>query len=622
MVTAFLKMISLSSFLLSAFGAVFFFRNHLISERKTVAILATLGLSRKNILRIYLQQNIFLSACAALLAILFALLWGRIFPQVIWHLYQFQLPASIPFKSMLGGFALSILTSIILGMASFISLFRIPPATLLKPLEGRKINRILALSLFFLQGFYFFAIAIGNSRSWMISSLSIGIMLGSLLLLGLFGWTLFQGLWKIRRYFHYGLRLALGNLRLGHEKSLLAFAALGFVTLSLSLIPQLQNLILNEIQSPQGRILPQLFLFDIQEDQAEPFSEFLSEKFKTEKSFHLDPLAPMIRARLEKVNGVNFDRENEAKGSVGKESTEEIRRRQIRNRGFNLSYRDSLSDAEVLVSGKFWEKSGAAGVNKITPPEFSYRESAAQENANLPEISVEKDYAARLNFKLGDHLLFDVQGVEVEGRITSLRKVRWTSFQPNFFVLFEPGALAEAPKTFLATLKGIPLDKLSPLQDEISAAFPNFTCLNLEEVIKKTVTLLNKMAMLIQLLSIFALGIGLTLLWLIVDSLIKENKTTTMLLRTLGETRKRMVFFYTLQFTSFCLSAGMAGYGLSLISVWVVNQFLWQVPWHPSLSIFLTCFIGSLTIGIACSVYAVYRGLNEPLRGLLSQMHN
>src|SRR5690606_32005397 len=140
-------------------------------------------------------------------------------------------------------------------------------------------------------------------------------------------------------------------------------------------------------------------------------------------------LSPMVRARILKVNGQDYERKI---AETGFKTREEEREARIRNRGVNLSYRSSLADSETIVSGR--DFSGEFDPQK-------------QDKA---ELSVEFRFAERMGLKIGDILEFDVQGVEIEGQIINLRRVKWTSFQPNFFILVQNGVLNEAPKTFIA----------------------------------------------------------------------------------------------------------------------------------------------------------------------------
>jgi putative ABC transport system permease protein len=652
MVTAFLKMLSLSAFLLSAVGAAFFFRHHLVGERKTVAVLATLGAPRRRIVGIYVAQNLFLSSLAALVGMALARVWSVGLPILIRRLYAIDIPAALPLSTFFIGLGLAVCTSLLFGVTGFAGLGRIPPATLIKPLETAPLGWPARAGLFLLQGAFFFALAFADSRSWLLSALSVGAMGGAFLLLAVMGWAAFKVFWMLRSRLGYSLRIVLGSIRLGREKSLLAFAALGFVAFTSCLVPQLQDLILNEIRVPKGRVIPQLFLFDIQEEQLEDLQALIGARGEA-----LAQTSPMVRARLEKVNGAIFKRDedkrgedkgdedkgDEVKGEVdGREEAkrngasvdstapgkrpffaplarlraaaaaitgsrrghkraatlEQRNRQQFRNRGFNLSYRDTLSEAETLVAGTFWKGPVAEG--------------------SLPEISMEKEFAKRLRLKLGDTLAFDVQGVEVQGRITSLRKVRWASFQPNFFVLFQPGALDEAPKTFLGTVKEIPPEAAEDIQNRVSEAFPNVTLMNLKDVIGRMVETLGKLTWLVRFLSGFALLIGLAILWLVVDALVAENQRTIQLLRALGEPRSRLARMFLAHYAGFCLTAGLTGYFLSLAAAYLINLAVWQVPWIPSPWIFFVCAGASMAVGAACSLYAAYRGAGRPLRELLS----
>ncbi|MDB5048383.1 MAG: ABC-type transport system, permease component [Fibrobacteres bacterium] len=597
MVTAFLKMLSLSAFLLSAVGAAFFFRHHLVGERKTVAVLTTLGAARRRIVGIYVAQNLFLSTLAAVSGMALARLWSIGLPLLLHKLYNIDIPSNLPLSTFFIGLGLAVCTSLLFGFTGFAGLGRIPPATLIKPLETAPLGVLPRIALFLAQGAFFYALAMADSRSWLLSALSVGAMGGAFLLLGALGWSAFKVLWMLRSRMGYALRIVLGSIRWGREKSLLAFAALGFVAFTSCLVPQLQDLILNEISVPKGRVIPQLFLFDIQEEQLQGLQALIKSRGQT-----LAQPSPMVRARLEKVNGVPFKREEAGKPAGGGNrkavTLEERNRQQFRNRGFNLSYRDSMSDAETLIAGKWWKGRAAEGA--------------------VPEISMEKDFAKRLKIRLGDLLAFDVQGVEVEGKVTSLRQVRWASFQPNFFVLFQPGALEEAPKSFLGTIKQIPPDQAEDIQNRVSEAFPNVTILNLKDVIGKTVETLGKLTWLVRFLSGFALLIGLAILWLVVDALVSENQRTILLLRALGEPRSRLARLFLAHYAGFCLMAGLTGYFLSLAAAWIINLVVWQVPWIPDLGIFLVCAGASLFVGVLCSLYAAYRGAGQPLRGLLS----
>ena len=47
--------------------------------------------------------------------------------------------------------------------------------------------------------------------------------------------------------------------------------------------------------------------------------------------------------------------------------------------------------------------------------------------------------AKEMHLKVGDALGFDVQGMPFAAKVGSIRKVDWSRFEPNFFVVFPDG---------------------------------------------------------------------------------------------------------------------------------------------------------------------------------------
>ena len=64
-----------------------------------------------------------------------------------------------------------------------------------------------------------------------------------------------------------------------------------------------------------------------------------------------------------------------------------------------------------------------------------------------PGVSVEAELAASLKLQLGDLLTFDIGGEQRQARVSSLRSVHWDSFQPNFYMIFQPGTCRCQPRT-------------------------------------------------------------------------------------------------------------------------------------------------------------------------------
>jgi putative ABC transport system permease protein len=243
------------------------------------------------------------------------------------------------------------------------------------------------------------------------------------------------------------VKLAVLQISRNKVSSITVILALGLGTLMLNFIPQIKAGLETEISMPHTSKLPSLFMFDIQDDQVENLKKLIKEE-----GLVLTQLSPMIRGRLVTING---EENKKAEFPSDSPTREEERASEQRNRNYNLSFRQGLADSETLTAGR------------ELAPMFDERSS------QIPEISLEFRFAERLGLKLGDVMEFDVQGVPVKGQVVNFRKVRWTSFQPNFFIQFQPGVLDAAPKTFVAALSATAAERKAKMQNQIVSQFSN-----------------------------------------------------------------------------------------------------------------------------------------------------
>jgi putative ABC transport system permease protein len=208
------------------------------------------------------------------------------------------------------------------------------------------------------------------------------------------------------------------------------------------------------------------------------------------------------------VNGKPFEKDDGDRKSITRE--EELERR-FRNRGLNLTYRDRLTESEEIVAGE--DFSSETGARKV---------------------SVERDFAKRLGLALGDRLVFDVQGVEVEATIANLRRIRWTSFLPNFFLQFAPGVLDDAPKTFLVAVSRLDVEAKQDVQSALVDRFANVSILDVAQVVERILEILGQMHWAMRLMALLVLLVGLAVLFAIVRERAESQTREVALLKAVG----------------------------------------------------------------------------------------
>jgi len=409
--------------------------------------------------------------------------------------------------------------------------------------ESAKVNVGGVVLLLISVAVLFMLLTFMQARSWrvtgtFISALAVSVVVVAGLAFGFLNFIkrIRKSSWSWRAH----LFTAQWTRRTGTSLLLITVSALA--GLLSQLLPHLEKTLVGELTSPEGIERPSLFMVDIQDEQLEPLKDFLNKQ-----GLEVSQYAPFVRARILSVNGAEFER-----GEIGALSTrEEENDARFRNRGVNLSYRKELSDTETIIAGKDWKDLS------IDPP----------------EIAVEEAYAKRLQLEMNDVLRFDVQGIEIEAKIAAIRKIRWESFNPNFFVQFPDGVLNEAPKTWIMALKKHPSLTAPKMQTMITREFPNITSINVSEALDSATVLIGQLSSGLQMASRLSLSLGIfVFLMILLFQLVSARRDWQQLL-VLGLTRKQVWGLQVITYGLLCLFGTAIGAVLSLAVAWGLFKF-------------------------------------------------
>jgi putative ABC transport system permease protein len=571
----YLGLVALVALFLAGIGAGYLFRSFLARRTKEIAILTSLGVTHRMAQRIYLLQLGILGGLAALFTCGVA---AGLFPIASWAISPY-----LPFPIELH---LSLRTALLaLGLGSFGSVLICYPVLLkikeLKPSElfqesanpearfsRRQVAGMLP-GLVVLAGLSFW-----QAHSFKMGGLFLGAFLGSLVLLALAGSGVLSLLSFLERSSNFSIRTSIRNLRRSKLSSISCFIAIGIGMLLLNLIPMIQSSLDAELARPADAEIPSLFLFDIQDEQLNSLKAYLDQE-----KIRILGLSPLIRSRLSKINGESFTKKAADSSFATREEEQQAR---SRNRGYNLSYRTAFSSAEKIVSGN----------------PFSGRYDPA--GSAPAEISLERRFAERLGIHLGDTLEFDIQGLPIEGKVVNFRKVRWTSFQPNFFILFQPGVLDEAPKTFIAAVPKLPLEQKLSLQNGIVQRFPNVSMIDVSDVTKKILEVFSQMSGALRVMAWLSLFAGFVVLFSISSHQASSRRQETNLLKVLGARFSDIRRMVAMEFATLGLCASAFGVVLSYLVSWLITEFLfdgnWVFTWQtPLVSVVAAGALASLT---------------------------
>jgi len=320
-----------------------------------------------------------------------------------------------------------------------------------------------------------------------------------------------------------------------------------------------------------------LLLFDVQPDQRETVEGFVGTR-----AFGPLEVTPLVPSQLSAINGTPVEALLERPGDE-RPSAWAMRRE------YRHTYRAELSGSEVMVAGAWWDeesvdgRAGAAGGNG-----GDGRAAAERANgdgaAGVARISMEVELAESLRVGLGDHITWDFAGVPVESRITSLRSVDWARFETNFYVIFEPGTLEEAPQSAVILSRVEGAQERAELQRDLVLRFANVSVLDLS-VLQQTIDeILQGANQGIRFLGIFSTVAGVFVLIGALATSRYQRMRESALLKTLGARRRVVLEILTVEYAVLGSLSTAAGLVLAIVAGWLMTWTVFEVPFRLDLA--------------------------------------
>jgi putative ABC transport system permease protein len=393
--------------------------------------------------------------------------------------------------------------------------------------------------------------------------LSIGLLWGSAALL--------SGLARrvVSRRWPYVVRQGIANLYRPASQMRAVVLALGFGSFLVSTIILVQTNLLASFEVTAAASRGNVVFFDVQEDQRDGLSALVRAGAHT-----LISVTPIVTMRFAGANGLDPVQWAARQGMPSRSWA--IRRE------YRSTFRDSVVATETLLSGEWF-----------TPP---------APGDSVFEVSLERDITGELHLALGDTVAWDVQGVRVRTVLTSTREVDWGRFEPNFFAVFQPEAIAAAPKQFV-TIASVASDTaVALLQRETVRRFPNVSSLDLT-LVRRTITgIVDKVTLTVRFLALFSLAMGIPVLFSAVAATRRDRLREGVLLKTLGATRAQIGRILFAEYAVLGLLGGLTGMLLSFAGAWALVTFVFEGTFRmaplPAIGIAGAMMALAVTIGI------------------------
>ncbi len=571
----FFSLVGLAALLVGGIGVAGAVTGYLQGKRETIATLKCLGATGGFIFAMFgLEVGII-----ALLGIGLGLIMGAILPALALSVPGFIafLPivpgiAIYPVPLMVAagyGFAVAVLFSLwplarareVTAAALFRGLvartrFR-PPGLIIAGLIGA-LGTIAALAL---------ATAVRPSFAlWFIAgavvafTLFLGLAKGVSHIAGACARRLARG--KVRRP---RLSLALANIHRPGAPVRPIIVALGVgLTMFVALV-QVEGNLRRQITERIPANAPAFFFIDIQPDQVAGFEAAVRSVPGAGRIKRM----PTMRGRIIKVGGKPVELKRVKHGA----------RWAVRgDRG--LTYIGPKPEGAEIVSGRWW------------PADYK----------GPPLISLDARIARGLGVGVGDSLTLNVLGREITGQIANTRHVTWSTLGLNFVIIFSPGALEDAPQTYIATVR------VSPQAEEavvraVTDRFENITAISVRQALAAITDALDNIAIAARATAALALIAGILVLAGALGAGLAERIRDAVILKVTGARRTDLALAYLMEYGIAGLATGLVAAVTGSLAGYFILTLIMETDWvilvGPAAMVLAVAALAVIALGFA-----------------------
>ncbi|MCG9750916.1 ABC transporter permease [Vibrio brasiliensis] len=539
-------------------------QHYVTTRRKTIAMLKSLGASKRWVTRWLLTQVSIL--------LVTAIVFGTSLGMLLEFLLRIPLVDLLP--NPLPGYGIkpaliAITTSILIAVPALgIPLLGLINVSAVNVMQSQAVSqqskRRFLLLLFplvpMLVAYY------DNLLVWIV----LAGMGGLFLVLGLLSVAITKSL--ARMPLSPALKLALSRINRSTAATGIQFGALALSLMLLATMWLVRTDLLSDWSRTIPKDAPNAFALNIAPYEKDGYLKVLDNN-NIERSLDY----PIIRGRLVDVNGVD------AKSVAnGRESSDALRRE------INFTFADGIPAHNEVVTGQWTQANG---------------------------VSVEQDVAEELGIEIGDKLGFVINSQPVSAIVNSIRAVEWRDMKPNFYFIFTKDVLAEIPATYLVSFRVEETD--NELLNGLSRQYPTVSLMDIRVMGAKIQQLLEQIVWSITLLAGIGVLSGLLLIFTLLRLSLGQRQEEIQLYRTLGASKKRVEQTIWAEYGMMSLIAALiAALGSELV-VGALMVYGFDLEPNLHLTLWITLPIATF-FTLALVVNSLIKGLLTPINKAVS----
>jgi putative ABC transport system permease protein len=579
--TQFLTLVGLTALLVGGVGVANAVKSHIDRRRDVIATLKALGASGGRVFAIYLWQVLLLSAAGSAIG----LVGGAILPFAIAGAFGAIIPLPIapalqPIELSLA-FCYGLLTSLAFALWPLGRAHDVPVSALFRdavsPGRSWPRPRYVIVSALVVAALAVIAVTLSYDRK--IAAIFIAAAAAVFVTLQLVALLLMAVARRLPHARATALRLAIANIHRPGALTSTIVLSLGLGLALLVTVIEIDGNLRRQFEGALPDKAPSFYFIDIQSADSDRFDAFVR---RNAPQADLERV-PMLRGRIMSANGIKAD-DLKVPPNIA----------WVLQSDRGISFATEVPRGSTVVEGTWW----------------------SADYQGQPLVSFEKKIAEGLNLKVGDPIVVNVLGRNIEARVANLRAVQWESLGINFVLVFSPSAFAGAPHTDIATLTytepgGGTVAQETALLNAVSDAFPAITTVRVKDAIESISGIVRNLVLAVRGASIVALVAAMMVLGGALAAGHSYRVYDAVVLKTLGATRGKLIGAYALEYLLLGSATALFGVAAGSIAAWLVVTRVMNLTfaWLPGPA--AAAAFGALLVTVALGLIGTFTALGH-----------
>ena len=567
--TTFLSLIALIALVIGAMGVASAMHGHLQQKLDSIAVMKCIGARSSQVIRIYTAQTLILGLAGGILGGIFGVAVAETFPGLIARYFSVDMTAAWDPWPAVEGIGIAALVTLLFTVPPLLAIRAVRPAQIFRRDMGadprpRSAAPYLARAAILLgTGAVAATLTEGSLRDAVRTGVFFTVALAvGVGLLAASAWLLLRILRALQRRvatLPVTVRQGLANLYRPGSQAQSAVVALGVGVMFTLMVFLIQGALVRQIRGSAPPGMPNVFLLDIPGPQRQEVADLV----KAQPGVTSAPeVAAAVAARITAVDG----------RPINNLGLRDMARRFTRTRSIT-EMAAKPPDTQIL-SGSWW-----------TP------------DSTQPQACVTEETAKILGLAPGSVIDWDIWQHAVRTRVACIERTESIRMAARFEFLFSPGQLGGFPALYYGSARVRPPD-VAALQRVLYEKYPTVTVVNVADVMQIIDDVVSRIALVIRFISAFTILAGVVMLASSVAGTRFRRMHEVVILKTLGASRRRIAWIFSVEFLALGAVAGLMGSVLAsgFAALWVKR--LLDIEFHPDWT------ASALSIGLSAALAA------------------